>query len=353
MSIFLEKRAQSSRLLSAMVPLLAIILALLMGAIIIALTGSNPWEAYREMFVGAFGSGYALSETLVKTIPLILCSLGVGIAFRATLWNIGAEGQLYMGAFAAGGIALAFPQGQGWWLIPLMVLASLVGGALWGLIPGLLKAKLNVNEIITSLLLNYVAILWFQYWIYGPWKDPLGYGFPYTAPFGEGAWLPTLAGTRIHLGLAFAVLAAVFLFFLLKSTRVGYEIRIIGENPQAARYAGMNIPGAILLVFAISGGLAGLAGMGEISGVIHRLQPAISPGFGYTAIIIAWLSRFNPWLTIAVSFLFGGLLVGGYSLRAFGLSDSLVLILQGLILFLLLGGDILTRYRLRWKGSRA
>jgi ABC-type uncharacterized transport system permease subunit len=353
MSLVLEKRAQSSRLASGIVPILSILLALAIGAIIIALTGANPWEAYREMFLGAFGSGYALSETLVKTIPLILCSLGVGMAFRATLWNIGAEGQLYMGAFAAGGVALAFPQGQGWWLIPLMLVSSFAAGALWGLIPGYLKARLNVNEIITSLLLNYVAILFFQYWIYGPWKDPMGYGFPYTAPFGEGAWLPAFLGTRIHMGLAFALLAAIVIYFFLKSTRIGYEIRVIGENPQAARYAGMNIPGTILLVFAISGGLAGLAGMGEVSGVIHRLQPAISPGFGYTAIIVAWLSRLDPWLTVLVSFLFGGLLVGGYSVRAFGLSESLTLVIQGLILFFLLGGDILTRYRLRWKAERA
>jgi ABC-type uncharacterized transport system permease subunit len=351
-SLVLEKRETPSRTLTFVVPVAAIGLALLIGAAVIAISGADPWAALKEMFLGAFGTGYALSETLVKTIPLIFCGLAVGLAFKAQLWNIGAEGQLYMGAFAAGGLALAFPDGQSWWLIPLMFVGAFLAGGFWGLIPGVLKALLNVNEIITSLLLNYVAILWVQYFIYGPWKDPAGYGFPYTAVFGEGAWLPTFGDTRIHLGLVFAIVIALLIFFLLRSTKMGYEIRVIGENPQAARYAGMNIARTIIMVFFISGGLAGLAGMGEVSGVIHRLQPVISTGFGYTAIIIAWLSKLNPWVTVIVSFLFGGLLVGGYSLRALGLSEAIVYIIQGLILFLLLGGEILIRYRLHWQRRR-
>jgi simple sugar transport system permease protein len=230
-----------------------------------------------------------------------------------------------------------------------MMLAGFLAGALWGLIPGILKASLNVSEIITSLLLNYVAILWVDYFVYGPWKDPKGYGFPFTPFFGEGAWLPTFFGTRVHLGIIFALVAAVIIYFLLKSTRLGYEIRVIGENPQAARYAGMNIFRTIIVVFLVSGGLAGLAGMAEVSGVIHRLQHAISPGYGYTAIIIAWLSRLNPLVTLLVSILFGGLLVGGFSVRSIGLSESLVYVIQGIILFLLLAGDLLTRYRFSWR----
>lgn len=353
MSLILEKREATPRFLFWLVPVLSIVLALLIGALLIWIAGFNPWFAYYEMFMGAFGSAYALSETLVKAIPLILCGLGVGLAFKTVLWNIGAEGQLYMGAFAATGVALAFPGGQAWWVLPLMFIAGFLAGAVWGLIPGVLKARMNVNEIITSLLLNYVAILWVDYLVYGPWKDPKGYNFPFTAPFSPSAWLPTFGDTRIHLGLIFGLVAAVLIYFLLRSTRLGFEIRVIGENPQAARYAGMNIPRTILLVFLLSGGLAGLAGMAEVSGIIHRLQHAISPGYGYTAIIIAWLSRLNPVLTILVSFLFGGLLVGGFSVRAFGLSESLVYLLQGMILFFLLGGEILVRYRLRLKGARS
>lgn len=349
MSLFLEKRESPSALVNFLVPTLSVLLALLLGALIIKLSGFNPGIAYREMLNGAFGSWYAISETLVKAIPLMLCALGVGFAFKTVLWNIGAEGQLYMGAWAAGWVALSFPQGQSWWLIPLMMLAGFLAGALWGLIPGILKASLNVSEIITSLLLNYVAILWVDYFVYGPWKDPKGYGFPFTPYFGQGAWLPTFFGTRVHLGILFALLSALIIYFLLKSTRLGYEIRVIGENPQAAKYAGMNIFRTIIVVFIVSGGLAGLAGMSEVSGVIHRLQHAISPGYGYTAIIIAWLSRLNPLATLLVSILFGGLLVGGFSVRSIGLSESLVYVIQGIILFLLLAGDLLTRYRLSWR----
>lgn len=349
MSLVLEKRESSSPIVNFLVPTLSILLALLLGALIIYLSGFSPGIAYLEMFNGAFGSGYAFSETIVKAIPLMLCALGVGFAFRTVLWNIGAEGQLYMGAWAAGWIALNFPDGQSWWLIPAMMIAGFLAGAIWGLIPGFLKASLNVNEIITSLLLNYVAILWVDYFVYGPWKDPKGYGFPFSPFFGDGAWLPTFFGTRIHLGIVFALLGALLIFFLLRSTRLGFEVRVIGENPQAARYAGMNIFRTVILVFMISGGLAGLAGMAEVSGVIHRMQHAISPGYGYTAIIIAWLSRLNPLVTVLVSILFGGLLVGGFSVRSLGLSESLVYVIQGIILFLLLAGDIFTRYRLSWR----
>jgi ABC-type uncharacterized transport system permease subunit len=346
MNLYLEKRGNPSKWLAVLVPVGSVILALLLGAAIIALAGFNPWLAYKEMWQGAFGSSYALSETLVKAIPLMLCALGVSLAFKTQLWNIGAEGQFYMGAFAASWVALNFIKGEIWWLLPLMMLAGFLAGGLWGLIPGVLRAALQVNEIITSLLLNYVAILWVDYLVYGPWKDPKGYNFPLTAEFSRAAQLPTLSGSRVHLGLLLALGAAVFIYYLLKSTKLGYEIKVIGDNPQAARYAGMNIFRTILLVFFISGGLAGLAGMAEVSGIIHRLQHAISPGYGYTAIIVAWLARLNPWLTLIVSFLLGGLLVGGYAVRMLGLSEALVFIIQGLILFLLLGGEILVYYRL-------
>lgn len=345
LTVVLEKRLVPSRWLSFLIPTLSVILALLFGALFLLLTGYDPVKIYGVMLTGAFGSKYGLSETIVKSIPLMLTGLGVSIAFKMLLWNIGAEGQLYMGAFAASWVALSFPDAPSSILLPAMFVAGFLGGALWGLLPALPRAYLGVNEVITSLMLNYVAILWVDYLVYGPWKDPHGFNFPLTAPFTPAADLPTFFGTRIHLGLVFALVAAAILHVVLWRTRWGYEIRVIGESPAAARYAGMDIARNILLVMFLSGGLSGLAGMTEVAGITHRLQHGISPGYGYSAIIIAWLSKLNPWATVLVSLLFGALLVGGYSIQSSGLPAATVSMLQGAILFFVLGSEILTRYR--------
>lgn len=324
-------------------------MALLLGALVLILAGHNPVEVYSAMLSGAFGSTNGLAETLVKTIPLLLTALGVSIAFRMLLWNIGAEGQLYLGAIFATGTALyLLPTAPSYVIIPAMMLAGFVGGALWGLIPGFLRARFRVNEIITSLMLNYVAILFSEYLVHGPWKNPQGFGFPGTAPLPDAAWLPRLAPTRVHLGLLFGVVAAAILFVILRRTVWGYEIRVIGENERAARYAGMNIARNILLVMLLSGGLAGLAGMSEVAGIAHQLQRNLSPGYGYTAIIVAWLAKLNPMLIVIVSFLFAGLLVGGDQLQiSMGLPAAIAPMLQGTILFFLLGSEVLARYRVR------
>jgi simple sugar transport system permease protein len=281
----------------------------------------------------------------------MLTGLGVSIAFRMLFWNIGAEGQLVMGGFAAGAVALwaptLLPFIPPWAYLPLMIVAGMLGGALWGLVPALLKAYLRVNEIITTLMLNYIAILWLQHLYYGPWKDPQGYGFPGTAQFPEFAWLPRLTG-RVHLGLIFALVAAAFIWVVLDRTRWGYEIRLIGENQEAARYAGISIARDIILVMLLSGGLAGLAGMAEVAGISHRLQQGLAVGYGFTAIIVAWLAKLNPWGVILVSILMAALLVGGDQIQiTMGLPASMALVLQGAILFFMLGGDIFTRYRVR------
>lgn len=348
----LEKRLERSRLAEWLVPILSLLAALLLGAVILALAGANPWETYRAMFVGAFGSTYAFSETLVKAIPLMICGLAVSVAFRMLFWNIGAEGQLAMGGFAAAGVALFLPQYApnmpSWLLLLAMGLAGFAMGALWGLIPALLKAYLQVNEIIITLMMNYVAVLWIEYLFYGPWKDPQGYGFPGSAPFIKAAWLPRWPGTRVHLGLLFAILAAFFIWVMLVRTKWGYEIRVIGENPRAARYAGINLVRNILLVMILSGGLAGLAGMAEVAGISHRLQKGLTAGYGFTAIIVAWLGRLNPWGVLLVAVLLAGLLVGGDQLQiTMGLPASVALVLQGAILFLMLGGAFLVEYRVR------
>jgi simple sugar transport system permease protein len=339
--------------LAFMVPVMSVVLALVLGAVFLSLTGYSPAKVYSIMFDGAFGSKYGVSETVVKAIPLMLAGLGVSLAFRMLLWNIGAEGQLYMGAFAASWVALSFPGLPKPVLLTAMFLAGFAVGALWGLLPALPRAFLGVNEIITSLMLNYVALYWVDYLVYGPWKDPKGYNFPLTPPFSPSAQLPTLGNTRVHLGLVFGLIGAAVIWLILRRLKWGYEIRVIGESTPAARYAGMNIPRNILLVMMISGGLAGLAGMSEVSGITHRLQHGISPGYGYTAIIIAWLSKLNPVAIVGVSFLFSGLLVGGYSIQSSGLPAATVSMLQGAILFFVLGGDILINYRLRFRSGGA
>lgn len=353
-----ERRLTPSRASSYLVSLGSLALALLCGALILQIAGANPWKTYAAMGKGAFGSSYALSETIVKSTPLMLCGLGVSVAFRMLFWNIGAEGQLAMGGFAAAGVALFLPQRfpamPSWLLIPLMGLAGFATGALWGLVPALLKVYTRTNEIIVTLMMNYIAVLWIEYLYYGPWKDPQGYGFPGSAPFPKAAWLPRWPGTRVHLGLAFAVVAAALLWLILARTKWGYEIRVIGENPRAAVYAGISLTRNIVLVMALSAGLAGLAGMSEVAGISHRLQKGLTVGYGFTAIIVAWLARLDPWGVLLVAVLMAGLLVGGDQIQiTMGLPAAVAPILQGAILFFMLGGALLTQYHVRWERNLA
>ena len=348
MKISFEKRLEKSRLSVVLVPVTSFILALLFGAIILLLFGINPLQAYAVMIKGSFGSGYALSETLVKAIPLMLTGLGVSISFRMLFWNIGAEGQLAMGGIAASFVALFLEKFLPPFLVlPLMFVSAVLAGALWGLIPATLKSFLGVNEILTTLMMNYIAVLVVEYLYLGPWRDPEGYGFPGTASFPAAAILPRFTG-RIHMGIIFAVLAAVLIWFILNHTKQGYEIRLIGQNPRAARYAGVNIGKNVLLVMLISGGLAGVAGMAEVSGIAHRLYTGLTVGYGYTAIIIAWLASLNPWGILIVAFLMGGLFVGGDQIQiAMQTPAAVAQVLQGAILFFMLGGTIFANYRIR------
>lgn len=349
----LEKAEAPSAAVMWLVPILSILLGLLFSSVFILLTGHNPVTVYRIMFEGAFGSSYGLSETVVKAIPLMLAALGVSLAFRMQLWNIGAEGQFYMGAFGATWVALSFPDWPSYLLLPAMFLAGFAAGGVWGFIPAVPKALFKVNETISTLLFNYIAILWVDYLVYGPWKDPKGMNFPLTAVFSDNAILPAFGRSRVHFGLVIAIVIAAILYIVLKYTKWGYEIRVSGQSQRAAGYSGMNYVRNVLVVMFISGGIAGIAGMAEVSGIIQRLQHGISPGYGYTAIIIAWLARLNPWSTLLVSFLLGGLLVGGYSLQTSGMSASIVSMLQGSILFFVLGGELFTQYRMKRKGSRS
>jgi ABC-type uncharacterized transport system permease subunit len=342
------------RWLPATVSVGAVILGLILGAIALRLAGEvHPFRAYASIAQVLFGSWGGLSDVLVQATPLILVGLACSVAFSMKLWNIGAEGQFFIGAFAASAIVLTpvLPaETPGWIFIPVMMVAGLIGGALWGFLPGYLKARFNVNEIITTLMMNYIAIEWNNFFIFGVWSEG---GFQMSPRFPQTAWLPRLAdyareipafgGLTLHLGLIFGPIAAVIVWFILYRSKWGYEIRLAGDNPKAARYAGINIARNTVLVMLLSGSLAGLAGMAQIGGVVRRLQGAISPGYGFTGIIIAWLSKLNPLLVIVVSIFFGALLLAG---REIGRSDISMLI-QGIILFALIASEFLLRNRVR------
>lgn len=352
LSLRFEQRVEQPRWLTWLSPVILIGMAGLVGALLLWLAGANPWVVYRRMFSMAFGSAYGWSDTTIKAVPLILAGLGVSIAFRMRLWNVGAEGQIFIGAFMATGVALHWlsPDTNIWGMLTAMAVAGFIGGAFWGIIPGLLKAYLNVNEIITTLMLTYVAALWNNYWVYGPWSER---GFGLTPTFPANAWLPrftdyaadypALRGLTAHFGIFIAVAIAVLLWLFLRSSKWGFEVTVIGDNSRAARYAGMNLVRNIVLVMALSGGLAGLAGMTEVAGVVHRLQERFSPGYGFTAIIIAWLAKLNPLAIIPVAYLFGGLLVGGDAIQPAGVANML----QGVVLFVVVGGEMILRYRVR------
>ena len=346
MAIKFEKRLNPSIAMNVAVPLLSLVAALAVGALFLTLTGRDPVEVYEAMFKGALGSRYGLSETVVKAIPLMLCALGISAAFRMQLWNIGAEGQFYMGAFAASWLPLTFPELPAVLMLPGMMLLGAAAGGLWGLAPAVLRARWKVNEIITTLMFNYVAILWVDYLVYGPWKDPKGFNFPLSAKFPAAAALPTFGDSRIHMGLFIALLLAVFFWSIFEKSRWGYEIKVIGSSESAARYAGMNISRNIFQVMILSGAVCGLAGMTEVSGIVGRLQPGLSPGYGYTAIIVAWISKLHPAAILVVSVLFGGLQVGGFFVQTMGVPASVSSMLQGAVLFFVVGGEFLTKYRI-------
>jgi simple sugar transport system permease protein len=345
----IERRPAPSARTVFLISLLAIGAALLAAGIFFEAYGVSMIRAYHGIFRGAFGSLHGFTEMIRRTIPLLVIGVGLAVAFRALFWNIGAEGQLLVGAVAATGVAL-FSGIPGPLLIPAMFLGGFLAGAFWGVVPGLLKAKLGINDVITTLMLNYVAIYIVEWLVHGPWKGPSMRGFAYSDPFPAAAVLPTIGATRIHWPtLLIGVVAAVLLFLVVKRTRAGFEIRVVGENPDAARYAGISQVKTTILAMVISGGLAGVAGVGEVAGIHGMLlgPSHISMGYGYTAIIVAWLARRNPLAVILTAFLFGAILRGGDAIKiSLGLPFQLVNVFNGLILFFLIGSEILMRYRI-------
>lgn len=345
--IILRRRYNTSLLFEGFLSLLSVIAALCFAGIALKLFGVSPVRAYAAMFRGALGSWYGIGEVVVKAIPLVIAGVAVALAFRMKIWNIGAEGQIYMGALAATAAVRFLSSGNQFVMLSTMIVAAFFAGGMWGYLAGFLKARWNVNEIITTLMLNYVAIHLVEYFIYGPWRDPSSLGFPMTAPFPASARLPQFFDSRVHLGIFAAIFLILVFRLVIRWTRWGFEIRALGDNPKAALYAGINYARNILLLMFLSGAVAGVAGMLEISGLQGRLQYGFSPGYGYTAIIVAWLARLNPWGILIVSFFLGVLLVGGDTLQiVMRLPVASVQVIQGFILFAVLASEFVRNYRI-------
>ncbi len=321
--------------------------ALLVFALFVAALGQQPLEVLQAVVGGAFGSPVALNRTLARTIPLLLLSSGLILAFRARFWNIGLNGGMYMGAIAASGLALYNPTAPGWLVLPGMLLAAVLAGMLWALIPGLMRVAFGAPEIIVSLLLNYVAARIGDFLVFSYWKDPAGRGFPGTATFNPDFWLPRFEGTNIHLGLAFGLLAVVAVWVLMRRTIWGLEIDLVGQGPRAARYLGLNANRVIVIVSAVSGGLAGLAGAAEVSGLNHRLEAGITQDLGYTAILVVSLGLLRPWFTALCAVLVAALLSGGVQLQVqFGLPAAMAGVLLWAILYGIINAQNLAE---RWQ----
>ncbi len=341
---------------------LSLAFSLAAGLLAISLTfmvfGVNPLFALAKIFSGSFGSFYGIKETITKAIPLILIGSGLALAFRAKFWNIGAESQLLMGAIFGTWVGLNWgPHLPSAAIVPLMFLAGFIGGAIWGLIPAILKIKFSINEVISTLMMNYICNEFMTLLVVGPWRGKTKFGFPYTDDLPASATLSLIPGSRIHYAtLLIAIITVVVLGILVYKTRFGYEVRVIGENPEAARYSGIDFFKTTLVIMAISGGVAGLAGVGEAAGIHHYLSyPAsISSGYGFTAIIVAWLAKLNPFYVILSAFFFAGILVGGDAIQiSLGLPAATVHIFNGTLLIFLIMGDFFLKnqVRLQWQAK--
>jgi simple sugar transport system permease protein len=316
----------------------AIAVAMLAFAAIILADGTNPLETLRLMWDASVGTDFGRTEVLVKVIPFGLCALAVAIPARVGLINVGGEGQFYIGAWAAAG-AVLYSGAPGWALIPVAFVAGAIGGGAWAGIVALLRVKGKVNEAISSLLLNFVAIQFVNYFVYGPWKDPDGPNWPFSPKFPDAAMLPMVYGDRLSLAILFVAVGLVALFLILRYTRVGYEARVVGGNPLAAERAGIPVGRYLLWALIIGGAVAGIAGMAEVTGIQGRLRPGISVNYGYIGFLAAWLGGHRPLGIVLACLLFGAISVGGDSLQiGLDLPGSTVNILMALILFAVLAG---------------
>jgi general nucleoside transport system permease protein len=358
MRIELVPRPEPKAWARASAPVIALVVSFIIAGFVIWLLGRSPMAAFNVYLRDPLTDPWSLREMVLKATPLILIAIGLSYCFRANLWNIGAEGQFVMGAVFGSWLALAtHGTDAGPWVLPTMMLLGFLGGALFGMIPALLKIRFGVSEILTSLFLVYIAQLFLDYLARGPWRDPRGFNFPQSVTFDPSATLPTLFDTgRVHIGAIFTLVAVIVTAIVLGRTLFGYRLRVSGDAPRAARFAGFSQARTTLIVFAISGGLAGLAGIAEVSGQIRQVIPSISPGYGFTAITVAFLGRLNPFGILAAGLVMALILIGGENAQIMlRLPLDLTVAFQGLVLLSVLSADALVSYRLRivTAGARA
>lgn len=346
----LEPREHPSQIMKWLSPIIALLAMLVVGSLLFLALGVDPLNALYIFFIEPLTSIYSLSELAIKASPLILIALGLAIGFRAKLFNIGAEGQLTMGAIFGGGIAILFHEQIGWWILPLMIVMGAIGGALWGLIPALLKTHFNAEETLTTLMMNYVALFVLLYLVNGPWRDPDGMNFPQSVMFSESATLPLIwEGTRVNASIFLTFFAVALFWIFVRKSLTAYKLEVSGQAPLAAKYAGFSSKKAIWLSLGLSGLMAGVAGICEVAGPIGQLNPNISPGYGYAAIIVAYLGRLNPIGIVLSGFLMALIYLGGEMAQMqLQLPVAITGIFQGLLLFFLLASDALIENRYRF-----
>jgi general nucleoside transport system permease protein len=349
MRIRLEARAEPSRLMGWVSPFLAVAATLALGFVLFSFLGKNPWQAFYVFFVKPVESLYGVAELLLKASPLILCALGLVAGYRANVWNIGAEGQLTFGAICGGGVALALQDSGGAWLLPLMIIAGALGGMAWAAIPAWLRVRFNASEILTSLMLVYVAKLALSYLVHGPWRDPEGFNFPQSMMFTDAALLPNLLDeTRLNFGLLLALAAVAAGWLFMRRSLTGFQMRVAGLAPAAANYAGISAKRTVWLGMLIGGTTAGIAGVNEAAGPIGQLLPSMSPGYGFAAIIVAFVGRLHPLGVLLASLLMSLLYLGGEAAQiGLSLPSAVTGLFQGTLLFFLLATDVFINFRLR------
>jgi len=349
----LIKRQAPSKAMIYFSPVLALIFTLLASIILFSMMGVSPFSALHAFFVEPISSGYGLSELMVKATPLILIGVALSLGFRAGVWNIGAEGQLILGGIFGGSTALFFYEKTGFYIIPLILIMGIIGGMLWASIVAFLRTRFNANEILTSLMLSYVAALLLNFLIHGPLKDPDGFNFPESRLFSDSALLPILyEGTRLHLGAIIALIAVGLGWILLSRTLLGYQIKVIGDAPAAGEHAGFSPKKIIWITLLMSGGAAGLAGAIEVSGPIGQVLPTISPGYGFAAIIVAYVGRLHPLGVLFSALLLALSYLGGETAQIkLNLPVAVTGVFQGLLLFFLLASDVLINYRLQFSAQ--
>ena len=347
MQIRVAKASNPSNKKKVLCTLVAIGLAMIITSVIIAVMGHNPLNVYYSMLEGCLGTSHRIKQ-IITAIPLVVTAVGIGIAFRMKFWNIGAEGQILMGGCFATFAALYFKNLPAIVLLPTMILLSAIGGGIWALIPAILKAKFNTNETIVTLMMNYIALKWVVFLQYGPWKDPNAMGFPKIANFTDNAILPKLFG--VHIGWLIALILVVVIYYFINHTKIGYEIQVLGESENTAKYAGMNVRKIILVAMMMSGAICGLTGMIQASAVNNTLTMDLTAGVGYTAIIIAWLSNLKtPWMVV-VSILFAILTQGAsYIQTVYQIPQAAAEVIQGIILFCILGSQFFINYKVHVK----